>query len=54
LSGGLRWLSVTRTPRAARAISLSSITSARRIRIFRKVTVAFLLFFAPKKAACQN
>ena len=53
VSGGGRLLRVTITPRAARAISLSSITRARRIRIFRNVRVDFLLFPFPKKAACH-
>ena len=52
-SGGGRWLRVTITPRAARAISFSSITRARRIRILRNVRVDFLLFPFPKKAACH-
>ncbi len=53
LSGGGRWVNVTITPRAARAISFSSSTRARRIRIFRNERVAFLLFPFPKKAACH-
>ena len=53
VSGGGRWLRVTITPRAARAISFSSITRARRVRIFRNVRVDFRLFPFPKKAACH-
>ena len=52
-SGGGRWLRVTITPSAARAISFSSSTRARRVRIFRNVRVDFLLFPFPKKAACH-
>ncbi len=53
VSGGGRLLRVTITPKAARAISFSSITRARRVRIFRNVRVDFRLFPFPKKAACH-